>query len=171
VPKHGDHGRRLSATERVPLLARVAAGDTHAMAAAAIRCSTKSIQRLFVHTGGLAPRRRRRSPLRLSLDEREDISRGLETGASGRAIARGQGRAPSTITRGIDANGGRTAYRAWQAERRAANQLQAIMAAPAPTYLALITIGDQCPCGARHGPACQLHLRVRRQAGATWVHR
>lgn len=119
MPRHGDHGRRLSAAERAALLARVAAGDTHAMAAAAMGCSTKSIQRLFVHTGGLAPRRRRRSPLRLSLGEREDISRGLETGASSRAIARGLGRAPSTITRDIAANGGRTDYRAWQAERRA----------------------------------------------------
>jgi len=119
VPRHGAHGRRLSAAERVALLARVGAGDTHAMAAAAVGCSTKSIQRLFVHTGGLAPRRRERSPLRLSPGEREEISRGLETGASSRAIARGLGRAPSTITRDIAANGGRAGYRAWRAERRA----------------------------------------------------
>ena len=120
MPRHGDHGRRLSAAERAALLARVAAGDTHAMAAAAMGCSTKSIQRLFVHTGGLAPRGRGRSPLRLSLAEREEISRGLEAGASSRAIAQGLSRAPSTIARDVAANGGRAGYRAWQAERRAA---------------------------------------------------
>jgi hypothetical protein len=55
VQRHGDHGRRLSAAERGALVARVAAGDTHAMAAAAIGCSTKFIQRLYVHTGGPSP--------------------------------------------------------------------------------------------------------------------
>jgi len=50
MPRHGDHGRRLSAAERVTVLARVATGETHAMAAAALGCSTKSVQRLFVHT-------------------------------------------------------------------------------------------------------------------------
>ena len=112
MPRHGDHGRRLSAAERVTILARVATGETHAMAAAALGCSTKSIERLFVHTGGLAPRGRSRSPLRLSLAEREDISRGLEAGASGRTIAQCLGRAPSTIARDIAANGGRAGYRA-----------------------------------------------------------
>ena len=42
-------------------------------------------------------RERRRSPLRLSLTEREEISRGLAGGESRRSIARRLGRSPSTI--------------------------------------------------------------------------
>ena len=35
------------------------------------------------------------------------------------------------------------------------------MLVPAPTFVPLIVIGDQCPSGARGRPACRLHLRVR----------
>ena len=42
-----------------------------------------------------------RSPLRLSLTEREEISRGLAGGESLRAIARRLGRSPSTISREV----------------------------------------------------------------------
>jgi IS30 family transposase len=62
----------------------------------------------------LAPRFR--SPLRLSLLEREEISRGAASGESLRAIARRIGRAPSTVTREIARNGGRRRYRACRAD-------------------------------------------------------
>jgi len=55
---------------------------------------------------------RTRSPLRLSLAEREVISRGLAAGESLRAIAARLGRAPSTISREVQVNGGRSRYRA-----------------------------------------------------------
>jgi IS30 family transposase len=42
---------------------------------------------------------RKRSPLRLPLTEREEISRGLAGGESRRSIARRLGRSPSTISR------------------------------------------------------------------------
>ena len=45
------------------------------------------------------PAERRRSPLRLSLTEREEISRGVAGGESFRAIAGRLGRAPSTVSR------------------------------------------------------------------------
>jgi IS30 family transposase len=105
--------------ERREIQQRVATGETFAAVAAAVGCSTKSIQRHFVGTGGLAPRVQVRSPLRLSLAEREEISRGLRAGDSRRAIARHLGRAPSTVSRDVGPNGGRPGYRAWQAERRA----------------------------------------------------
>jgi len=54
--------------------------------------------------------------LRLSLDEREEISRRVATGQSAREIARALGRAPSTITRELQRNGGRRDYRAFKAE-------------------------------------------------------
>jgi IS30 family transposase len=54
----------------------------------------------------------------LFLAEREEISRGLWAGRSLRAIALELGRAPSTICREVNANGGRRRYRALDAERR-----------------------------------------------------
>lgn len=60
---------------------------------------------------------------RLRKWEREEISRELRAGASIRSIARRLGRAPSTISREVNRNGGRDDYRgylAWRvAERRA----------------------------------------------------
>lgn len=58
-----------------------------------------------------------RSPLRLSLAEREEISRGLAEGEKLRSIARRIGRAPSTISREVQRNGGPTRYRAHAADR------------------------------------------------------
>jgi IS30 family transposase len=55
----------------------------------------------------------------LRLGEREEISRGLAAGFSVRAIAAGLGRAPSTISREIAANGGRRRYRAVVADQDA----------------------------------------------------
>jgi IS30 family transposase len=62
---------------------------------------------------------RTRWALRLSLAEREEISRGLAAGESLRAIARHLGRAPSTISREVRANGGRSGYRAMVADEGA----------------------------------------------------
>jgi transposase, IS30 family len=59
-------------------------------------------------------------PGRLTLAEREAVLTGLVRGHSLRAIARQLGRHPSTISREVTANGGRDAYKAWQAHDRAA---------------------------------------------------
>ena len=56
---------------------------------------------------------------RLSLREREEIRVGLERGATFTAIARVIGRAVSTVSREVAANGGRDAYRAHTAHRAA----------------------------------------------------
>jgi IS30 family transposase len=69
--------------------------------------------------GGVAPRERRRSRLALTLAEREEISRGIAAGRSARRIASGLGRAPSTVTREIGRHGGRSSYRAAEADERA----------------------------------------------------
>ena len=60
-----------------------------------------------------------RSPLRLSLREREEISRGLAAGESRRSIARRLGRSPSTIVREVARNGDARRYRACTADRAA----------------------------------------------------
>jgi IS30 family transposase len=59
-----------------------------------------------------------RSPLRLSVPEREEILVGLRAGESMRSIARRLGRAPSTISREVAAQGP-GCYWAWKADERA----------------------------------------------------
>ena len=119
--RRGAHGR-LTSADRLELRLRVAAGERYEAAAAAVGCSTRSVQRVLAASGGVPPRTKPRSRLRLSLAEREEISRGLLEGASCRAIASRLGRAPSTVTREVSGNGGRTTYRAWRAEDRAVEQ-------------------------------------------------
>jgi IS30 family transposase len=97
----------------------VRAGETHEGAAEAVGCSAKSVQRLLAKTGGVKSRAKPRSPLRLSLAEREEISRGLLAGESRRAIAARLGRSGSSVTREVAAAGGPKSYRAWRADERA----------------------------------------------------
>jgi IS30 family transposase len=78
-----------------------------------------SLRKFIADHGGRRPSPRERSDLRLSLEEREEISRGLAAGLSLRAIAEGLERSPSTICREVNANGGRKKYRARQADRAA----------------------------------------------------
>ena len=78
-----------------------------------------SLRKLVGETGGVRPRARVINERHLSLVEREEISRGLAAGLSVRLIAERLGRAPSTICREVNANGGRRRYRALAAERAA----------------------------------------------------
>lgn len=55
------------------------------------------------------------SAARLSVEDREEIRAGLERQESFTMIARTLGRAVSTVSREVAANGGRGGYRAWQA--------------------------------------------------------
>lgn len=55
----------------------------------------------------------------MTLDEREEISRGLAAGDSMRAVAARLGRSASTISREVNRNGGRVKYRAQKADERA----------------------------------------------------
>ena len=111
----GPH-RRLNRMVRLEIWQRVASGERLESAVLALGCSRKAVQRLLNETGGVRRRLRPRSALRLSTAEREEISRGLLIDESLRRIARRLGRAPSTISREVAANGGRHRYRAWQAE-------------------------------------------------------
>lgn len=77
---------------------------------------TEAVSYLIIKHGGIAPSERRRSEVALTALEREEISRGLATGRSCRAIARNLGRAPSSISREIHRNGGREHYRAHAAD-------------------------------------------------------
>ena len=78
-----------------------------------------SVRGILERTGGIRPPTRRRSSRSLALSEREEISRGLAAGRSLRAIALRLGRAPSTISRELNRNGGLGSYRAHTAEQAA----------------------------------------------------
>lgn len=110
---------RLGRDDRLEIRDRIGAGQTHQQVADAVGCSTKTIQRLLIRTGGLAPRTHRGGSRQLTLAEREEISRGVKIGESYRSIARSLGRAPSTVSREVEANGQRKGYRAWRAEGKA----------------------------------------------------
>ena len=83
---------------------------------------SSSVFSVISPTGGIRPPDRRRAKRALSLNEREEISRGLSVKQSLRAIARRLARAPSTISREVRRNGGRTAYRATVSDQAAWNR-------------------------------------------------
>jgi len=122
---------RLALVKRLRVRSLLAEGFSQGETAALVGVSRRTVVRLVSEAGGMPPRRVRhcRSCLRLSPLEREEIRAGLERGESFRKIAAGLGRAPSTVSREVNLNGGRDGYRAWRAGDRAA--LQARRSKPA----------------------------------------
>jgi IS30 family transposase len=78
-----------------------------------------SVRGILAATGGIRPAARCRSPLALTLAEREEISRAVVAGRSIRSIAALLERSPSTISREIQRNGGQGCYRAARADQAA----------------------------------------------------
>jgi IS30 family transposase len=111
--------RRLSPGVEDEIWARLRAGHAAKPTARALGISTSGVHGYLVRCGGIRLPARRRAAGRLSLGEREEISRGLAAGRSFRAIAAGLGRAPSTVSREVGAHGGRSRYRAAPADREA----------------------------------------------------
>ncbi len=117
----GRRGQRwLVEAERLEIRRRVAMGEAIGSIAAAVGRTTRTVHNVIARDGSIPPRGRVRSTLRLSLAEREEISRGLRAGESLRRIAVGLGRPASTVSREVAVNGGRRPYRAHLAETRAA---------------------------------------------------
>ena len=113
---------RLTPEERKRIIALVADGMAAVDVAREVARSAGFVQRVVREAGGVARRLDwDPSPARLSAAEREEIRAGLEAGESFRVIARRLGRAPSTISREVGANGGRRRYRGWRAHRRASD--------------------------------------------------
>ena len=110
--------RRLTETEKARIRELAAEKQTTRMIGADIGRAHRSVWGYLEALRRPAPRPRVRSPLRLSLGEREEISRGLAGGESLRVIAAQLGRAPSTVSREVAANGGRRRYRACRADER-----------------------------------------------------
>ena len=108
-----------SASQRALIWERWRKGATLHQIAGLFDRYHSSIQRIVAESGGIRPAERRRSKVALSLNEREEISRGVVAGKSFRSIAAALGRAPSTISREIRCNDGSQGYRASQADQAA----------------------------------------------------
>jgi len=108
-----------SETQKAMMWERWKKGESLQQIAQVFDRNHSSIQRILAESGGIRPAQRRRSPLALTLAEREEISRSLAAGCSIRSIAGLLKRAPSTISREIDRNGGQESYRAGDADQAA----------------------------------------------------
>jgi IS30 family transposase len=111
--------RALSASQKAELWKRWKDGETLSDIGRALGRPAGSVFGVLAIRGGIAPPARRRSRITLSLEEREEISRGLACGLSLRQIASGLGRAPSTISREVRRHAGSGEYRAAVADARA----------------------------------------------------
>lgn len=111
--------RGLSAAERADLWLRWKTGESLSDIGRALGKPPGSVHGVISATGGIPPSTRRRGARTLSLAHREEISRGLSSGASVRCIAAQLGRPPSTVSREVARNGGRGRYRAADADAHA----------------------------------------------------
>jgi IS30 family transposase len=109
----------LSAAGKKELWERWRAGESISDIARALKKPAGSIHGMLEATGGISPPERRRRRCALTPAEREEISRGLATGESLRAIARLLGRCASTVCREVNRNGARRNYRSTKADERA----------------------------------------------------
>ena len=111
--------RFFTETDKVLMWDHWQKGDSlHAIARLFDR-SHGAIAGVLARTGGIRPPQRTRSQRSLTLAEREEISRGVVVGQSLRTIAALLDRAPSTVSREINRNGGRQQYRANKADQAA----------------------------------------------------
>ena len=112
---------KLTPEERKRIIGLVADGMPKGQVAKEVARSAGFVGRIVKSAGGVARRLEwDPSPSRLSANEREQIRSGLDGGESFAAIARGLRRATSTVSREVNANGGRHGYAGWRAHRRAA---------------------------------------------------
>ena len=128
---------RLSASQRVEVWRRWKAGESLHAIGRALGKAHPVIHLLLKRHGGIAPLVRRRSRTALTVREREDISRGIACGSSIRAIAKGLDRAASTVSREVARHGGRSPYRASEADRQAWESALRPKACPLATHTKL----------------------------------
>jgi IS30 family transposase len=115
---HGDY-ERLTPEAIDQVWERLRAGQAAKPTARELGLCTGTVRAYLLRCGGIRPLPRRRAAVRLSVEEREEISRGLAAGLSFRVIAARLGRDPSTVSREVAGNGGRRKYRAAGADRQA----------------------------------------------------
>lgn len=108
-----------SAEQRAEIWDRWQRGESMSSIGRRFDRESSSVFSVISPTGGIRPADRKRSSQVLSLNEREEISRGLSIKQSLRAIARQLGRSPSTISREVRRNGGTADYRAAASDQAA----------------------------------------------------
>jgi IS30 family transposase len=109
----------LTDDEIAELWERYLRGETSNALARRFGKSSASMSRRIQESGGIRPTISTRARRHLTLEDREEISRGLASGHSYRQIGRLLRRPASTISREVAVNGGRAAYRATHADRAA----------------------------------------------------
>ena len=109
----------LTSTQKGEIWKRWRAAESVSEISRALEREVGSVHRMLAKRGGIAPPPRKRSPRALTSEEREAISRGLSANWSSNRIAASLNRAPSTISREIERNGGPIKYRAQQADANA----------------------------------------------------
>lgn len=109
----------LTFQEKAELWKRWKAGESLSDIGRVLSCHPASVHGVLKRYGGFRPAERKRSVSALSLEEREEISRGLAAGLSLRSIALCVGCAPSTVSRELQRNGGAKNYRAARADDNA----------------------------------------------------
>ena len=124
---------RLTGEYKDALWDRYGRGESAAVIARAVARHPVTVAEFIRKAGGIRPPRSCRSDARLSLNEREEISRGLAAGDSLRSIASRLGRAPSTVCREVGRNGGARHYRALRADQAACERARR----PKPCKLSL----------------------------------
>lgn len=106
----------LSSSQKQELWDRWRLGQTLSEIGKALGKHAGSVHGVLSASGGITPAARKRSPMALTLSDREEISRGIAKGFSFQAIAALLHRAASTISREVNRNGGRQRYRAVKAD-------------------------------------------------------
>lgn len=117
---------------KVDLWRRWRAGESISVISRGLNKPPGSVFTVLKHHGGIAPVERAARAGHLTAQERELVSRGISAGRSFRAIAEGLDRSASTISREVERNGGRGAYRAVAAHERAEDRRRR----PKPSLLA-----------------------------------
>ena len=112
-------GHRLSQQQRGEIISLSAKGKSYREVIEAMGCSSGAIARVLIPLGGVPVKEWSPGPNQLTLDERIEIRRALDSGSSQRHIARELGRAPSTISREVAHNGGAVGYSPRRAHERA----------------------------------------------------
>ena len=106
----------LSHEQKAELWTRWKAGDCVSDIARALELPGARVHHVLACAGGIVPSTRRRPSRALRIEEREEISRGIAAGHSAQRIAVSLQRPVCTITRELARNGGRSTYRASEAD-------------------------------------------------------